>query len=120
MVEKYFGCGTINVVYDNGFKGSILIKSDDGIIPIELNECEVNEFLIYPNIVNELINGSKLYINGTNGYIGVDISVGPYCEEKFFVSEYNCSNNNIYELLYDLDKRIKRKEKSLKKINKSY
>ena len=120
MVGKYFGCGTISVIYNNGFKGSVLIKNSDGIIPIELNEEELNEFLIYPNIVNELVNGNKLYIRGTNGYIGVDISVGPYFEEKFFVSEYNYSNNNFYELLYNLDKHIKKKEKSLIKINKSY
>ncbi len=121
MVDKYFICGIINVVYNDGeFKGSVLIRNDDGIIPIELNNEELLFISFYKNIWNELINGKKLYIDGFNGYIGIDMMNGPYAEDKCFMADYSSSSNDLHELLNNLDKCIENENRGPVRINKLY
>lgn len=58
-LKKYYSFGTIFMNYKEGLKGCILLENENGIIPIELNEKDLNFIAFYHNIMQkykELIN----------------------------------------------------------------
>ena len=115
---KCYSRGEIHVSYDHGIKGSLLIRTKDGINPIELNQNELFMFNSYPYILNELINGNKLYIQGFNGYVGKEQREGPYSEERYFQVRYFSTDTEFYELLRGLEKNIKNHNGCKKRIYK--
>ena len=113
---QYFSSDEINVAFKKGLKGSLILRREDGLVPIELNKNELLMFVSYPFILNELINGRKLYIKKSTAYIGEDVATGPYGEDKYFLANYTSSSSDFYELLGNLEKSVKKNDVCKKKV----
>lgn len=85
---------------------------------MELKSEDLNFIAFYPNLMKKLINGEKLYLKSFKGYLGREETVGPYCEEKIFVSEYDSTNIDLLELISDLDNKIKKEKTKIRKLSK--
>ena len=108
----------IFINYSEGLKGCLLIESENGVIPIELKEEDLNFLTFYPNIMEKLINGRLLYLKGFNVYLGKKETFGPYCEHEIFISEYDSENINFYELIANLESKIEKRESNVRKLSK--
>ena len=122
-LKQYYLLVPIFISYNNGLKGSILIESKDGIIPIELTSEDLDFITKYPNIMGKLMNGESLYLKGSKGYIGKKEYIGPYGEEEVFSSEYSSENIGINELMIGLEDSIQSgdiKRMQLSKLGNHY
>ena len=118
VLSQYYSKGVISVYCVDGvLKGSLILPlEEEGVCPIELDENDLAMFEPYSNILEQLRNGNKLYINGIEGYIGTDHREGPYSEGKYFLAEYEATDPDFYGLLGVLEKEIKDQHCCRKKI----
>lgn len=122
-LQDYFSAGSTIISYNNGLSGCILIEFDRAVVPIVTYEEELKFIYSYPNVMEKLKNGAKIYLNKTDGYLGREEFSEPYAEQQEFVSEYESSNVTLSDLIGGLDDKIKRhesKEKRLLKIGNFY
>lgn len=117
-LDKNYLLETTFISYNEGFKGCMLLETDNGIIPIEFNEDDLKFINYYPSIKEKLINGDELYLNAFSGYIGRKHTEGPYCEQEIFISKYNGENTDFYELMNDIEKNIIQNNQKIKKLSK--
>ena len=106
----------INYKEDIGFTATIMYETKDGVVPVVIKNPNFINY--YPYIAKKLMEGKILYINHNHGYIGIEITDGPYGEEKSFISEYESNNINFLELINNLEHNIKQDKKRYKKLVK--
>ena len=56
--------------------------------------------------MEKIMNGERLYLKGSKGYIGKKEYIGPYGEEEVFSSEYSSENIGISELIIGLENSV--------------
>lgn len=117
-LKNYYLFGSIYINYREGLKGSILLEDENGVIPIELKEEDLTFISFYPNIMKKLIDGKELYLKAFNGYLGTEETMGPYCEQKIFVSEYDDENASLSELIINLENKIEKGKSNVRKLSK--
>lgn len=117
-LKNYRLFSAIFINYMEGLKGFLLIESENGVIPIELKEEDLNFLTFYPNVMKKLTDGKSLYLKAFNAYLGKEETVGPYCEHQIFVSEYDSENIDFYELIANLESRIKKGNVNVRKLSK--
>ena len=106
----------INYDKEDIFKVTIILETDNGIIPLVFND---NHFInFYKYLSKKIKEGNTLYINYNNAYLGNIKTEGPYCEQEVFMSNYESENNDFNELIINLNKNIKNNEKTSKKLIK--
>ena len=99
-----------------GFRVTILLETDNGIQPFSFeNPAFIN---YYPHLANKIKDGKTLYVSSSCGYLGTEQTEGPYAEQKVFVSEYECNNIDLNEIIIKLNQNIKNNKKVLRKLIK--
>ena len=94
----------INYNKVEGFVGTILIKIENGFAPLSFNDLDLSS--CFPNLADKIKEGMTLYINSNCGYVGLEKTEGPYCEQKVFDSKYESNNLGYFDLLLNLDQNI--------------
>jgi len=115
---KDYLSGTIFINYDEGLKGCVLLENKNGIVPVELKDKDLKFITFYPNIMQQLMNGKKIYFKDFTGYLGREEFEGPYGEQTVFISEYESVNTIFSELMINLENKIKNKKTNVRKLSK--
>ncbi len=111
----------VNYNDEGFFQTTILLETDNGIIPYSYEKTDFISF--YPYLAKQLMDGKTLYVDFNYGYVGIEKTEGPYCEKQVFESEYEEKNIDFKELLISLNDVIKNEKKTqrqLIKIGASY
>ena len=101
---------------EKSFILTLLIETNRGVVPYAYTINEIADF--YPYVAEKLKNGMIVYKDFNHGCIGRETYEGPYCEEKTLITEYETINNDLNELLFNLDEKIRNNEKSWEKTYK--
>ena len=121
MMERYKKIMYISYNKERSFVLTLLVETKRGVIPYTSTINELGDY--YPYVAEKLKNGMIVYKNFNLGYLGTELYEGPYGEEKVFIVEYETTNNDLNELLFSLNEKIKNNKKvdrKLIKIGNSY
>ena len=123
-LRDYYGDITY-IRYDGKLTGSFNALMDKGVIPLPLDEKDLEFMSAYPNIIERLMEGETLYINDLGEvYLGRFISESSDRENPIFLATYDSMDGDMAYGLREVDNGIANSKpanvKRLTKIGDSY